>query len=75
MYSSTRRGPGRGTTLLAVLQVLLLLSALVLTTSAAIAQDGEHAPGHEPVAEQSGETPAAAPAPVRLPWHAACGCR
>ena len=59
MYSSTRRGPGRGATLLAVLQVLLLLSALVLTTSAVIAQDGDHASGQEPVAEQTGETPAA----------------
>ena len=40
MYSTNRRG--KGTALVAVLQALLLLSAMVLTTAPAIAQDGHH---------------------------------
>ena len=45
MYSNTRRGPGKGTALLAVLQTLLLLSALVLTPALVIAQDADPGAG------------------------------
>ena len=45
MYPSTRRGPTRGTALLAVLQTLLLLSAFVLTPAAVIAQGADPATG------------------------------
>ena len=44
MYSYTRRGPGSGTALLAILQTLLLLSALVLVPASVIAQDADPSP-------------------------------
>ncbi|MEX1335382.1 MAG: choice-of-anchor K domain-containing protein, partial [Candidatus Limnocylindrales bacterium] len=62
MYSNTRRGPGKGTALLAVLQAILLLSALVLTPAAVIAQDADPTASHEPAVETTGE-PAAEPTP------------
>ncbi|MGD8485418.1 MAG: hypothetical protein PVH07_02150, partial [Chloroflexota bacterium] len=61
MYTSTRRGPGKGATLLAVLQAILLLSALVLAPATVIAQDTDPAPSQEPVAESTGEASAADP--------------
>ena len=51
MYPNTRRGPGRGTALLAVLQAILLLSALVLAPAAVIAS--RHCFDTEPPAEAS----------------------
>jgi hypothetical protein len=65
MYSYTRRGPGSGTALLAILQTLLLLSALVLVPASVIAQDADPSP--DPVAGTTGEAPAAEPEPEAEP--------
>ncbi len=58
MHSRERSGTRRGAALVAVLQVILLLSALVLTPAATIAQDTDPAASHPPAAE-----PATEPAP------------
>ena len=63
MDSYYRPGTRRGAAMLAVLQAILLLSALVLTPSATIAQDMDPAASDAPQAEQASEpTPEPAPA-------------
>ncbi len=57
MYSYTRRGAGKSAALLAVLQSLLLLSALVLAPAGVIAQDGDSAAHNQQAVEATGEAP------------------
>ncbi len=66
MYSYTRRGPGRGAALLAVLQAILLLSAVVLTPAAVIAQEADPGASQTPAAETTGQ-PAAEPTAELVP--------
>ena len=64
MYSYKRRGTHKGYVLLAILQSILLLSALVLTTSVSIAQDKDPSVSQAPQAEQGDKiAPAADPEP------------
>lgn len=67
MYPTTRRGPARGTAFMAILQMLLLLSALVLAPATAIAQETDPATGAAPAAETTGDAPAAEAAPKAAP--------
>ncbi len=64
MYSYKRRGKHNGYLLLAILQSILLLSALVLTPAVSIAQDPDPSASQAPLAEQGDKiAPAADPEP------------
>ena len=65
MYSITRRGTPKGTALLAVLQAILLLSALVLSPAAVVAQDGDQASGQAPQVEAGAATDPAPAEPAQ----------